>query len=107
MNRSNGHISWRGLLSSVIRAPLEERCLRIRQAEYERVQYEAATNIMQEVVRVVQPEMDGWIPIGASGATPRILDSAEQQTLREQAIKAATQSPLPIGYLGSLQRFIF
>ena len=106
MTETNGHISWRNLFTAMIRAPLEERYLRIRQAEYERVQYEAAANIMQEVVRVVQPETDGWIPIGASGATPRILDSAEQQTLREQAIKASTQSPLPIGYLGSLQRFV-
>jgi len=100
----NGKPGLLELAASVIRAPLEERMLRMQAARHERLQVEAANQFLGEVVRRVQPENDGYIPV--TGLTTRELDEATQVTLREQALRASLESDHLIGYLRSLLRFV-
>lgn len=93
------------MLTSVIRAPFEERVARAAQAKYELVQYEAGTSMMQEVVRRVQPEADGWIALGGDMSN-RELDPASATKLRDEARKASRTKPHSVGYLGTLKRFV-
>ena len=105
MNEENGKRP--GILkmaSAVIRAPFEERIARQEAAEYEQLQYRAASKMLQEVVRRVEPEDDGFLLIGSG--SERALDESESGTLLEQATKAAYGNTHAIGYLGSLKRFV-
>lgn len=93
------------MMGSLLRAPFEERRARVAQATYETAQYEAGASMMQEVVRRVQPEADGWVPLGDDGAG-RELDPAKATELRTEARKAARTKPHSVGYLGTLKRFV-
>lgn len=89
---------------SVITAPFEERALRARRARMETLRVDAATRVLQEVVRRVEPEDDGFQRI--SWPLKRQLDETESLDLREAALEASLTSPHLIGYLKSLKRFV-
>ena len=67
-------------------------------------QYRRMLNTVAEGAKYVQPENDGFIPIGDAGE--KVLDEEDTATLREQAIRASYLSPLIISYLNNLQRFV-
>lgn len=93
------------MTGSLIRAPFERLLLAEEDARYQRLSLQAANLAMEEVVRRVTPEEDGFVPIFGEGEL-RQLNEADRQSLREQAFKAAYQQPHMVGYLGNLRRFV-
>lgn len=67
-------------------------------------QYKRMLSTVTEGAKYVQPENDGFIPIGDAGE--KVLDEEDTASLREQAIRASYLSPLIISYLNNLQRFV-
>jgi hypothetical protein len=67
-------------------------------------QYKRMLSTVTEGAKYVQPETDGFIPVGDAGE--KVLDETDTATLREQAIRASYLSPLIISYLNNLQRFV-
>ncbi|KKL88238.1 hypothetical protein LCGC14_1926710 [marine sediment metagenome] len=92
-----------GLVRAFLTAGLEERLLRTEEARSARMRVQASNRWLTEAARLVQPETDGFRPLAS---TARALDSTTAHTLREQARKAAIQSPHLRGYLRSLSRFV-
>lgn len=92
-----------GMMRSLIAAPFEERMAREAAAKNARMRAEASIAAVQEIVRRVQPEDDGFVPTWSEDS--RELDEANATTLRQQALKAYLRSPHMRGYLRSLLRF--
>jgi capsid protein len=96
-----------GLLAmarSMLAAPFEERLLRQAAARNERLQYEASSHVLAEIVQRVTPENDGFVPLGAVGT--RELDAGTATELRDAARKAALENTHAVGYLSTLERFV-
>lgn len=94
-----------GMLGTVVRAPFERRMEEIALRRNNRLQIEASSKMLEEVVRRVQPEDDDFTSL-VMGGDGRSLDDADQQTLRQRAIRAYLRSPHLRGYLRSLLRFV-
>lgn len=94
------------MLGSLVRAPFEERMARVEGARYERLAHEAASSMLEQTVRLVQPEDDGYTQLLGQVGSNRGLDSATSAELRKQAIRASYRSPLMVGYLRTLKRFV-
>lgn len=94
-----------GTLRDLVASPIEGRLLRLEEARHHRLALQAETRILEQVVRRVEPEHDGFVPIDSYG-DKRQLDAGEQQTLREQALRASLHSPNLVGYLRNLNRFV-
>ena len=94
------------MLGSIVRAPFEERLVRVEAARYERLSHEAASSMLEQTVRLVQPEEDGYTQLLTGQGSSRDLDSTTSKELRTQAIRASYRSPLMVGYLRTLKRFV-
>lgn len=92
------------MLGALVRRPFEEQLLREEAARHDRLSYEAANAVLAEVVRRVEPETDGYVPI--DGLHKRELDPTTQTSLREAAQRAVLENTHASGYLGSLRRFV-
>jgi len=92
------------MLRAVVAAPFEQRLLAEERARHDRLSYEAANAVLAEVVKRVEPENDGFVPIDTQGK--RELDQTTQTSLREAAQRAALENTHAAGYLGSLRRFV-
>ena len=92
------------MMRSIVAAPFEERVAREEFARMEAAQARTAMAFLDESVRLVQPERDGYVLIG--GGTDRKLDAETSQALRTQATRARYRSPLMKGYLNSLSAFV-
>ncbi len=103
MATKNGTGFWR-LVGRAIRAPLEERALRAEAMGMERLHMEASRQTMEQIVRAVQPEDDGFVPILAAGQ--RELDETTQQSLRARARTDYQLKPHMRGYIRTLERFV-
>lgn len=103
---SNGSPGLIRMAASLVRAPFEERVLREEWARYQRLEAEAASSILQEVVRRVQPEDDEFTQALLAADLKRELDEPTLKTLRDQALSAWLKNPHGRGYLKSLKRFV-
>jgi len=92
------------MLRAVVAAPFEERVLREERARHERLQFQASSAVLQEIVQRVTPEDDGFLPLDSVGK--RELDVATATSLREAAQRAALENTHAVGYLESLRRFV-
>ena len=75
------------MLGSIVRAPFEERLVRVEAARYERLSHEAASSMLEQTVRLVQPEEDGYTQLLTGQGSSRDLDSTTSKELRTQAIR--------------------
>ena len=75
-------------------------------ARFERLSLQAASQTLEEVVRRVTPEDDGFTDnmLGKPGA--RELEPETAETLRKKAIEASLKSAHMVGYLRSMARFV-
>ena len=94
------------MVGSLLRAPFEERMAREDHARFERLSLQAASQTLEEVVRRVTPEDDGFTDnmLGKPGA--RELEPETAETLRKKAIEASLKSAHMVGYLRSMARFV-
>lgn len=72
----------------------------------DRLAQEASNIVLENTVRFVQPERDGFIPVGTDGESIRSLDSTSATELRTQARNAEYRSELLGGYLRTMKRFV-
>lgn len=95
------------MLKSLVAAPFEERMVREASARHDRLSYEAANMMLEQTVRLIQPEDNaGFTLLGRNGDSARKLDPESARELRQQATHAAYRSPLSVGYLRTLKRFV-
>ena len=94
------------MAGSLLRAPFEERMAREDHARFERLSLQAASQTLEEVVRRVTPEDDGFTDnmLGKPGA--RELEPETAESLRKKAIEASLKSAHMVGYLRSMARFV-
>ena len=108
MSESNGEQrpGFLRMAGSLLRAPFEERMAREDHARFERLSLQAASQTLEEVVRRVTPEDDGFTDnmLGKPGA--RELEPETAETLRKKAIEASLKSAHMVGYLRSMARFV-
>lgn len=93
------------MAKTVVRAPFERRMEEVAIRRNQRLQMEASSHMLEQIVRRVQPEDDAFTSLLTGGAD-RQLDAADQETLRDRAIRAYLRSPHLRGYLRSLLRFV-
>lgn len=106
MDGNGDRIGFLRALSSLVRAPFEERMLREEVARNERLQYVASSRMLEQVVRRVEPEDDEFTQLLYGAEHARELDEETAKSLRVQAMKAWLKSPHARGYLESLKRFV-
>ncbi|MFQ5840693.1 MAG: phage portal protein, partial [Candidatus Methylomirabilales bacterium] len=94
-------------VGALVNAPFERLALREEIARNERLQLAASSHILQEVVRRVEPEDDEFTQLLSGRDDDRSLDEATGENLRKAAVKASLKTLHLIGYLRSLQRFVF
>jgi hypothetical protein len=104
MARNGDRPSLWQMVRATVAASFEERVLRERTARMHRLRVDAAASVLEEVVRRVEPETDGFERI--SWPLKRQLDETESQDVRAAALEASLTSPHLIGYLKSLKRFV-
>lgn len=102
MPNGNGRPGLLRMAGSYLRAPLERAWEREAHARHTALSYEIGIDALEQVVRRVKEDDDGFIPIGA---LDRELASQDQEVLRTRARRAAV-SPLLTGYLGNLRHFV-
>lgn len=106
MNSNNDRPGMLTMLGSVIRAPFEDRLARIEESRYERLAHKTASSMLEQTARLVQPDDDGYTQLLGQVGSDRGLDSATSAELRKHAIRASYRSPLMVGYLRTLKRFV-
>ncbi|MEE8551451.1 MAG: phage portal protein [Gemmatimonadota bacterium] len=106
MNGNNERPGMFTMLRSVLEAPFQERLARVEEARYERLSHQAASRMLEQTVRLVQPDNDGYTELLGEVGSNRGLDSATSAELRKRAIRASYRSPLMVGYLRTLKRFV-
>lgn len=94
------------LVTAPFRASLERRFLEAEVFRGERIAAGMMNRTIEMMARQVEPDADEayWTQVGQAGK--RGLDDQGYTTLREQAQKAALQSPHLSGYLNTLERFV-
>jgi capsid protein len=92
------------LVRAMFARPFERALLEEEHARHERLQLQASSSVLTEVVKRVEAETDGFLPI--DGLNKRELDAHTATTLRDQARRAAIENTHAAGYLGSLRRFV-
>lgn len=106
MNGNNDRPGMFTMLRSIVQAPYEERLARVAEARHERLSYEAANGMLEQTARLVQPDTDGYTQLLGEIGSDRGLDESTSKELRAQAIRASYRSPLMVGYLRTLKRFV-
>ena len=94
------------MAGSLLRAPFEERMAREDHARFERLSLQAASQTLEEVVRRVTPEDDGFTDNMLGKPDARELEPDTAESLRKKAIEASLKSAHMVGYLRSMARFV-
>lgn len=83
--------------------PLQRAVAETRMAEADRAYAESVLGQMEEVVRRVRDDEDGWIPIGGNA---RDLDPQDRDNLLSRARRDDLRSPTIVGYRKALTAYV-
>lgn len=95
-----------GKLGTALRRPVERAYAESQYARWQAAALSVEADLLEQTARRVQPENDGWVPIGLGSDGVRDLTEGDRKTLLEQARRAHHGSPLIVGYRRNLIQYV-